>query len=193
MRPSFCEILIELNSILDIQFDLEIIAQTNRFDLLEEGLKTSSIKSTTMDSLGRSLLHQCAIFGNLQMMKHLTEIWGNDILNLVDSQGFSVTHFAARNGNLEMLQYLASKSSLSCMCESKFRLNALDITFIMKHFDCFHYLIPYLSHGTGLSFSLLSASYEGDLETVKLLIERGGADINSQAIDNGASRFKINI
>src|SRR5579883_800730 len=83
------------------------IAQTNNIELLEKRLIDKKIRNDICDSLGRKLVHQFCIFGNLQGLKKLIEIEGKQILNVVDKFGTNCAHLASRNGYGHILQSLS--------------------------------------------------------------------------------------
>jgi hypothetical protein len=58
-RPSFNQILIQLNQLLNISVDLELIAQTKEKYSIHEYLnKNHNVDINTNDSLGRTLVNQ---------------------------------------------------------------------------------------------------------------------------------------
>lgn len=94
MRPSFNSIIQSLNEELKIIYDLELIAQNDRMDLLEEGIRKGKITKYTCDSLGRNLIYQCCIFGNLKMLKYLINVWGDQYLKSKDKFNVTLSHIA---------------------------------------------------------------------------------------------------
>lgn len=166
MRPNFSSILSTLNSLLDIEYDLEVIAQTNRMDLLQKGLEEGKINQNVTDSLGRTLVHQCCIFGNLEMLKYLTDVWGTECLSKTDQLNTSMTHFASRNGHLDILKFLRSKDKLSCEKERRFEITGVDLLVAMKHLDCLDFISDFVTK-EALGSALYAACNEGKFEIVK--------------------------
>lgn len=167
------------------KIDIELIAQDNRMDLLKEGLKNKLITIYTADELGRNLICQCAIFGNLEMMKFLVKQWGVSCLKISDKFNTTLAHFAVRSGYVEILQYLQENWISANEKEDRFQLTPLTIAVAMKHQNCIDVLIPHVNKSS-LNFALLSSCYEGRLSLVKQLIENG-ADIEARVVDSGAT------
>jgi len=184
-RPYFYEILTVLNNLLNVQYDLELIAQNNSMNLLKEGITKRIIGPRIVDSLGRNLIFQCCIFGNLEMLRFLTAMWGVNYLLYVDKYQTSLSHLAARNGHLEILQFLYSNNCLCGEKESRFQTTSLDLAVAMKHYNCVDFLISHANQET-LDSALLSASAEGQLEIVQKLISQG-ANLECRSIDIGAT------
>lgn len=84
--------LLENWMIMQVEYDLELIAKWNRIDLLNEGMKNRRITEYKLDSMGRSIVHQCCLFGNVSMLEYLTTRWGDEILRRKDKYGVSTTH-----------------------------------------------------------------------------------------------------
>lgn len=165
--------------------DLELIAQFNLMDDLQDKLKKQLITPETMDSLSRNLIHQCAIFGNLEMLKYLTNLWGPQYLFLIDKYGMTLSHFAARNGSLDILNYLKEHGALTCSPDSRFSTTPLALAIAMKHLHCLDLLIAH-SNQEALNSALLSTSQRGNLGVVKKLIENH-ADIEAVTPDTKAT------
>lgn len=167
-------------------FDQEVICQNNWMDLLKSGITYGCISPhATHDGLKRSLAHQCAIFGNLEMLDYLVTIWGVKVLFELDEFNTSLTHIAARNGHLKILEYLNSYCCLSFEKESRFEVSPLDLAIAMKHWDCVEFLIP-LANQSSLNAAFLSASSEGNLELVKRLYAQG-ASLESRTLDTSST------
>ena len=60
---------------MQVEYDLELIAKWNRIDLLNEGMKNRRITEYKLDSMGRSIIHQCCLFGNVSVLEYLTTRW----------------------------------------------------------------------------------------------------------------------
>lgn len=175
-----------MNQILSNPLDIEIIAQNNiSIELLKNFLEKDIITPKTQDSLGRNIIHQCCIFGNLSLLRFFVNLWGIKNLSTTDKFDVSLAHYAARNGYLEILQYLQSKDiDLNCQ-EFRFQTSPLDLAIAMRHNSCIDFLIRF-SNQTNLNNALLSASSEGNLELVMKLVDCG-ADMEHCNIDVGAS------
>lgn len=154
-------------------------------NFLKQEIASGNITETTSDSLGRNLVSQCCIFGNVAMLEYLINCWGEGQLFIRDKFNTTLTHFAARNGHLNILQFLALKSFISNQRESRFNISPLDLAIATRHWDCVHFLIPYANQDA-LDSALLSSSSEGNLELVQKLIHQG-ANISHIVLDNGAS------
>lgn len=151
--------------LLHVEYDLELIAQKNLQGLLQEGISRLEIGPETNDNLGRSLIHQCCIFGNLSMMKDLEQVWGEGYLHKPDIFDTSLAHFCARNGHLEMLKYLKSKNVTLYGCESRFQTTPLDLAIAMKHFDVIDFFLEGAPQNV-LDMALLSSASEGNVSQV---------------------------
>lgn len=90
-RPSFHEIQKQLNFLLECKYDAEIIVQSNDFETLKEAV---SLGIHTVDSLGRNLVHECCMYGNLISLEYLVTRMGQNILKSVDNFNCGCTHFA---------------------------------------------------------------------------------------------------
>lgn len=112
---------------LDIKYDLELIAQFNQMELLKRGIETKEITPESKDALSRTLAFQCVLFGNLSMLKYLVEVWGEQILFLKDKLNTTLTHMASRNGCLEILKYLDSNNAILNEQERRFQIAPLDL------------------------------------------------------------------
>lgn len=164
---------------------MESIAQNNSVKLLQEGIKNKSITPNTVDALERNLAHQCAIFGNLEMMEKLLKLWGEKILKSRDKYGITLTHLAARNGHLHILKFLDSKKCLDNGKELRFQISGLDLAIAMKHSEAVKFMLPKMNQ-INLDSALLSASQEGNLELVKQLV-LVGANLECRMVDVGAT------
>lgn len=93
-RPNFNQILSEINSLLEFEYDIELIAQNNSTQLLKKGIEEKKISEHTVDSFGRNLIFQCCIFGNLEMLKYCVKLWGKKYLNVCDKYHVTLAHIA---------------------------------------------------------------------------------------------------
>lgn len=175
-----------MNKLLSDTLDLEVITQ-NRIpmDLLKNALEKGIITPKTQDALGRNIIHQCCIFGNLSLLEFFVNLWGDQCLETVDKFNTSLAHYAARNGYLEILKYLQSKNINFNSKESRFQTSPLDLAMAMRHFSTTDFLINFANQET-LNSALLSASSEGNLEFVIKLVDHG-ADMEYCSLDIGAS------
>lgn len=87
------EIAVELVKVLGIENDMELAAQAPGCDQIKQCLKNGITASTT-NQIGRTLVHQCCIYGNLQGLKYLVEQWGVESLQVCDKFNTSCVHFA---------------------------------------------------------------------------------------------------
>lgn len=187
-----------MNSLLNVRYDLELIAQNNWMDVLKEGIENGSINPFIHDSLGRNLFHQCCIFGNLEMLEYLTQLWGKDHLTGRDFFQTTLSHIAARNGYLNILEFLSFHNALSSESEKRFRTSALNLAIAMKHWDAVYFLIPRVSTKV-LDSALLSASQEGKLDLVKTLIDHGASllastfDTKASPLDQASYNGHLNV
>lgn len=172
---------------LDIKYDLEAIAQNNLMDLLKKGIQEHRITKDTRDLLGRGLVHQCGIFGNLEMLQYLVKEWGLECLVIQDAFQCNLSHFATRNGDLKFLEYLTSinQAHLFNVRDCRFRASSTELAFVMKHSKCLDFLLHYSTKEV-LESVLLHASQEGDFPLVKRLVE-SGADLECRMFDTGAT------
>lgn len=184
-RLNFNQVLQKLNFLLKEKIDLELIAQNNQMEILEKAIKYKNIKANTCDALGRTLVHQCCIFGNLSMLEYLVSIWGKEVLTVKDNYLVSCTHLAARNGNLKILEFLLKHNTICTEKEMRFEVSALDLCIVMQHNLCCNFIIPHLTQAS-INFALLTASSEGNLEIVEKLVNVGG-DLECRTIDTGST------
>lgn len=174
-----------LNGFLNVKYDFEIIAQKNLMNILKQGMNEKEITKDKCDSLGRTLVHQCCIFGNFEMLDYLVQMWGESCLSVPDKYNVTTTHFIARNGDVKLLEYLIAKKKLSNEREIRFETSALDLSIAMKHDECSDLLIKYANQST-LNRSLLNVCNEGNLKLVEKLIENG-ANIECKMQDTGST------
>lgn len=186
-RPSFSQILEFIDSMLNVEYNLELIAQNNWMDKLKEGLEKGKISVNSKDKLHRTLVHQCCIFGNLEMLKFLCELWGKEILRSVDIHKVNLFHLAARSGYLEILQYLVNQiGPFICIDkEDRFQLTSLDLAIALNHGKCVDFLLSFANQQV-LDSALLNASQEGNLELAKKLVQCG-ADLEARMFDTGST------
>lgn len=175
----------QLDSLIDVTYDLELIAQNNLEELLKEGISRGKIFGGACDYLGRNLISQCCIFGNVSMLSFLVEAWGEHYLLIKDKFNTTLTHFAARNNHLNILQYLASKNQISNERESRFNLGPLDLAIAIRHWECVDFLILHADQDA-LDSALISSSSEGNLQLVQKLVHQG-ANLEHKVLDNGAT------
>lgn len=144
-------------------------------DLLKEGIEKQLITLSQKDVLERSIVHQCCIYGNLNMLKYLVSIWGKNILKSADKFHTTLSHFAgkknklfhtklslhfqARNGHLHILQYLKSMDQLSFEAEKRFQITPLELAVAMHHSECVDFLVQFASKAC-LDSALLSSCQE---------------------------------
>lgn len=141
----------------------------------------SSIFSIT-DSLGRTLVHQYCIFGNLTGLKELISLKGKECLEQVDKYNTNCAHFAGRNGHLEILKFLEEQTfSKFNEKENRFQTSALTLAIAMKHMKCVEFLASHANQES-LNLALISLVTEGNLELVKFFLSKG-ADIHSHDLD----------
>lgn len=172
----------ELNKLLNCEYDLEIIAQNNLMELLKKGISEKTITPNTVNSLGRNLIAECCIYNNVEMLEYLAKTWGEKYLFLEDKYSMNLTHFASRNGSLDILKYLQSKCALLLNeKESRFQTSALDLAIGMRQMKTIEFLIPLANQET-LNCALQSTVQEGNLQIVKQLLTHG-ADIECRAKD----------
>src|SRR6185437_12242521 len=115
------------------------------------------------DSLGRKLIHEYCIYNNLNGLKELISIIGNnEYLNLVDKFNTTCAHFASRNGNIEILEYLSKNGFKWNEKEMRFGLTPLKLSIAMKHNECVKFLSSY-ANIESLNESLISSSKEGNI------------------------------
>lgn len=88
-------ILTQLNYQMGTKYDLELIAKLNLQDVLEKGIESGDITlNKPKDDLERNIVHQCCIFGNLEMLKYLTNKFGVECLFKPDKFSSTLPHFA---------------------------------------------------------------------------------------------------
>lgn len=167
-------------------------------DLLKEGLKSNAIGFDTSDSLRRNLLHQCCIFGNLEMLKYLTQEWGKESLRTLDVWKTSLSHLVARNGFLDILHFLALNDAISTSFENRFHISNLEIAIAMGHTSCVDFLIPFATPDI-LNSALLRTCQESKLDIIKKLVDAGASleyrmpDIGSTPLDRACYNGHIEV
>lgn len=93
-RFTFQKVLVSLNRLLGVYYDCELIAQMNWMDVLKTGIQKNQFDLLKYDQMGRNLVHQCCIFGNVEMLSFLVEQYGVACLRICDNFGTTLTHFA---------------------------------------------------------------------------------------------------
>lgn len=83
-----------INESSDIKHDIELEAQS--LSSLKQYIKDIGKKEaiTQTDPLGRTLFHQCALYGNLEGLKYLVKEYGKEYLTGRDKHGNTCAHFA---------------------------------------------------------------------------------------------------
>lgn len=158
-----------------------MFAQSKDASVIEK-LQSNEIRSYLLnysDSLERKLVHQFCIYGNLNGLKALISIQGKECLHFVDKYNTTCAHFSARNGFLEILKLLQENDfTLFNEKEKRFSSNPLNLAIAMKHSECVKFLASFADQES-LDNGLISACTEGQIEFVKLFLEKG-ADVQSR-------------
>lgn len=174
------------------KYNHDLIALNNLMGLMYQGIRENAITISSVDSLSRNLVHQCAIFGNLDMLKELVKLWGDAVLLIKDKFETTLTHFASRSGYLSILKYLEEKGALTFTKEARFNTTGLDLCFAMKHYECFNFLLPKAPQ-FALDSALINAVSEGNLELTKMIVSFGGnihiiiEDVGSTLLDRACT------
>lgn len=163
---------------MDNKLDIELIGQLKYPISQIIQLPEEAIFLEYCDSLGRKLVHQYCIYGNLEGLKELVILKGQKCLQEVDNYNTTCAHFAARNGYLDILQFLhANGFEKFNIKELRFETTPMTLSIAMKHLHCVKFLLQFANLDS-LNNGLLSACQEGNLDLVKLFIEHG-ADVQT--------------
>lgn len=89
-----------------MKFNPETVIQTNNMRSLKEAVSSGTVTPETKDALGRNLIHQACIFGNLEALEYLVSQWGISQLKVRDKFDCGTYHFA---GLLKKFFFINSK------------------------------------------------------------------------------------
>ncbi|XP_062568050.1 serine/threonine-protein phosphatase 6 regulatory ankyrin repeat subunit B-like [Saccostrea cucullata] len=138
--------------------------------LIEKKLDINSLQED-----GETILHQCCRSGKMEMCEYLVKHF-SDLLEIKDTKGCTVLHSACRGGSVEIVSFLLEKG-MDFNALSNDGKTILHIACLNGKFDICEYLVENYPHlldvkDKSSNTVLHDAAWEGNVEQVKLLIEK---------------------